>query len=115
MQITITNAGAVDLFVSLLYKQLVPGESVVVSKSRSELDQEQEFKKLVEAGTLVLGFATEDGDDAQLGTEPWPSFSDASRPAPADWPIFSAIWNVSDTALNWSDGAAWRDAAGVIT
>lgn len=115
MQVTITNAGTDDLYVSLLYKELIVGESVTVSKSRSELDMEQEFKKLVQAGTLVLTFAEEDGDDAAVGTEPHPAYADATRPAPADWPIFSAIWNTDDNALNWSDGTNWRDAAGVIT
>jgi len=115
MLVTFTNASAVDVFVSLLYKNLVPGGAVTVSKSRSELDQEQELKKLIQAGTIVLSFAEEDGDNAQVGTEPHPAFADLTRPAATAWPIFAAIWNTDDNALNWSDGAAWRDAAGVIT
>jgi hypothetical protein len=115
MLVTITNASSDDLFVSLLYKQLAAGESVQVSKSRSELDQEQEFKKLVQAGTLTLAFAEEDGDDAQVGTEPWPAFSDTTRPAATAWPIFAAIWNTDDDALNWTDGTNWLDATGTIT
>lgn len=115
MLVTFTNAGAEEIFVSLLYKSLAVGEAVTVSKSRSELDQEQPLKSLIQAGTIVLAFAEEDGDDAQVGTEPHPAFADLTRPLPADWPIFAAIWNTDDNALNWSDGAAWRDAAGVIT
>jgi len=115
MQVTFTNASSGDVFLSLLYKNLAAGEAVTVSKSRSELDMEQELKKLVQAGTIVLSFAVEDGDDAALGTEPWPPFTDLSRPAPADWPLFGAIWNTDDNALNWTDGTNWRDAAGVIT
>jgi len=115
MLVTFTNAGTEEIFISLLYKQLAVGEAVTVSKSRSELDQEQPLKSLIQAGTIVLAFTEEDGDDAQVGTEPNPEFSDASRPAATAWPIFAAIWNTSDNALNWSDGAAWRDAAGVIT
>lgn len=115
MLVTFTNASAEDVFLSLLYKNLAPGASVTVSKSRSELDQEQAVKKLVAAGTIVLSFATEAGDDAQVGTEPWPSFSNITRPLPPDWPIFAAIWNTDDNALNWTDGTNWRDAAGAIT
>lgn len=115
MLVTITNAGSEDLFVSLLYKALAVGESVTVSKSRSELDQEIEFKKLVQAGTLTLAFEMEDGDSAAIGTEPHPAFSDLGRPSASDWPIFAAIWNTDDNALNWSDGTAWRDATGAAT
>jgi hypothetical protein len=115
MLVTFTNASADPVFLSLLYKGLAPGESVTVSKSRSELDQEQPLKKLVQAGTIVLSFAEELGDDAAVGTEPHPAFADLTRPLPADWPIFSAIWNTDDNALNWTDGTNWRDAAGVIT
>ena len=115
MLVTFTNASSDDVFISLLYKNLAASESVTVSKARSELDQEQELKKLVQAGTIVLSFAEEDGDDAAVGTEPHPAFDDAGRPAASAWPIFAAIWNTDDEALNWSDGTEWRDAAGVIT
>lgn len=115
MQVTFTNAGTEEVFLSLLYKGLAVGESVTVSKSRSELDMEQPLKALVQAGTIVLAFATEDGDDAALGTEPWPPFTDITRPAAGDWPLYGAIWNTDDNALNWTDGTNWRDAAGVIT
>jgi len=115
MLVTFTNASSDDVFVSLLYKNLAPGGAVTVSKSRSELDQEQELKKLVQAGTVVLSFATEDGDNAQLGTEPWPAFTDLTRPLATAWPVFGAIWNTDDNALNWTDGTNWRDATGAIT
>lgn len=115
MQVTFTNASSDDIFISLLYKTLAPSEAVTVSKSRSELDQEQELKKLVQAGDIVLSFAVEDGDNAQVGTEPWPAFSDASRPLASAWPVFAAIWNTTDNALNWTDGTNWRDSTGAIT
>lgn len=115
MLVTFTNASADDVFVSLLYKNLAAGESVTVSKSRSELDQEQAVKDLVQAGTLVLSFAEETGDSAAVGTEPHPAFTNLSRPAAADWPLYSAIWNTDDNALNWSDGTNWRAADGTIT
>ena len=115
MLVTFTNASADDVFVSLLYKNLAAGESVTVSKSRSELDQEQAVKDLVQAGTLVLSFEEETADSAAVGTEPHPAFADATRPAAADWPLYAAIWNTDDNALNWTDGTNWRDAAGVIT
>jgi hypothetical protein len=115
MLVTFTNASADDIFVSLLYKNLAPGEGVQVSKSRSELDMELELKKLVQAGDIVLTFAEEDGDDAAVGTEPHPAFADATRGLATAWPAFAAIWNTDDNALNWSDGAVWRDATGAIT
>jgi hypothetical protein len=115
MLVTFTNASSDSIFVSLLYKGLASGESVTVSKSRSELDQEQPLKKLVQDGDIVLSFAEEDGDSSAVGTEPHPAFTDLTRPLPADWPLFAAIWNTDDNALNWTDGTNWRDAAGVIT
>lgn len=115
MLVTFTNASAVDVFVSLLYVTIAPGGSVTTSKSRSELDQEQHFKTMVQDGTIVLSFAEEAGDDAQVGTQPHLAFSNATRPLATAWPIFSDIWNTDDNALNWSDGTNWRDAAGVIT
>jgi len=115
MLVTFTNASSEDRFISLLYKNLEAGESVQVSKSRSELDQEQELKKLVQDGTIVLSFAEEDGDDAAVGTEPHPAFSNLTRPLPTVWPIYSAIWNTDDNALNWTDGTNWRAADGTIT
>lgn len=115
MLVTITNASGADVFVSMLYKNLAPGAAVTVSKSRSDLDSESEFKKLVAAGTIVLSFVPETLDNAAVGTESHPSYSDITRPLPPDWPIFGAIWNTSDNALNWSDGTNWRDATGAIT
>ena len=115
MQVTFTNASASAVFISLLYTELAPGASVTVSKSRSELDMEQPLKAMVQAGTIVLSFAEEAGDDAQVGTEPWPAYTNATRPAATAWPIYSAIWNTDDNALNWTDGTNWRDASGVIT
>lgn len=115
MLVTITNASGADLFVSMLYRNLTPGESVTVSKSRSDLDSESEFKKLVAAGTVTLTFAPELADNAALGTETYPQFSDITRPGVALWPLFGAIWNTDDNALNWNDGTNWRDAVGAIT
>jgi hypothetical protein len=116
MQVTITNAGSEDIFVSLLYKQLTVGESVTVSKSVSELDQELEFKKLVQAGTLVLSFTKEDGDEAAVGAqEVLPVFTNATRGAASAWPAFTPIWNSDDNAPNWSDGTVWRASDGTIT
>lgn len=115
MLVTFTNAGSDDIFLSMLYKGLAPGESVQVSKSRSELDQETELKKLVQAGTVVLSFTVEDGDNAALGTESFPVFTDTSRPAAGDWPLYGAIWNTDDDSLNWTDGTNWLDATGTIT
>lgn len=44
-----------------------------------------------------------------------PSFSDGSRPAANTVPVGGRIYNTGDAAPNFSDGANWRDAAGVIT
>lgn len=115
MLVTFTNAGAEEIFISLLYKSLAAGASVTVSKSRSELDQEQPLKALVQAGTVVLSFAEEAGDDAALGTESFPPFTDLTRPAATAWPLYGAIWNTDDDALNWTDGTNWLDATGAIT
>lgn len=42
-------------------------------------------------------------------------FSNATRPDPSAVPVGHEIWNSDDNAPNYSDGTAWRDAAGLIT
>lgn len=120
MKVTFTNTTSSPIFVSLLYKELGASgsgtESVTVSKSLSELDQEQGLKERIENGDITLSFETEAGDAAAVGAqESLPSFSDVTRPAPGDWPTFSMIWNTDDNAPNFTDGTNWRDAAGTIT
>jgi hypothetical protein len=120
MLVTFTNTTSSPIFISLLYKQLgatgSADASVTVSKTLSELDQEQSLKALVESGDVTLSFASESGDSAAMGAqESMASFDDAGRPAASAWPLFSPIWNTDDNAPNWSDGTNWRDAAGTIT
>jgi hypothetical protein len=42
-------------------------------------------------------------------------YDDITRPSATLYPAGVSIWNTSDNALNWSDGAVWRNASGVIT
>lgn len=41
--------------------------------------------------------------------------SNATRGAASAYSAGMMIWNTDDNAPNWSDGSAWRDAAGNIT
>lgn len=116
MQVTITNISASPVYVGNIYKSLNPAGFVTTRRTLSDLDRDQQLKKDVVNGVLTLGFATELGDNAALGSSDVPrQFSNATRPAPTTVPTFTFIWNTNDNALNWSDGVNWRDAAGVIT
>jgi hypothetical protein len=80
------------------------------------LEADQILKQYVQAGTITLSFALETGDLAALGFGSVPiSYSDITRPAANTIPTFTPIWNTDDDALNWSDGANWRDSNGAIT
>lgn len=43
------------------------------------------------------------------------NFSDSTRGSAANFSAGTQIWNTDDNAPNYSDGANWRDAAGVVT
>lgn len=117
MQVTITNASSEDVAVGFLYKTLAAGESVTVSRSVSDLDTESQFKKLVEAGTLTLAFAVEEGDSAAIGhPQTLEAFADAgSLPDPAARPLFTTVWQTDAALAVWTDGSDWRTAAGAVT
>jgi len=116
MLVTITNLSSSDFFVSMLYKQLTPSESVTVSRTFTDLN-DQGFMKSVEDGTLGLSFAVEDGDSAAIGhPATLESFADAAAlPAASARPLFTTVWQVDAAYAVWTDGKNWRDAAGVIT
>lgn len=116
MLVTFTNASDDNVYVSMLYKEILAGDAVVTRRSRAELESDQALKALVAAGTIVLGFEDETGDDATVGLDSsLPSYTNALRPDATDVPARSAIWNSDDNAPNWSDGTVWRDASGSIT
>lgn len=115
MQITFTNAGSQDVYVSALYKEIKVGESVTTRRALSELTRNQELMKFVEDGTITLAYATEDGDDTgwtfghMLG-----AFTAATRPPASSLKRGDVIYNTTTNIPNWWDGAAWRDAAGTV-
>jgi len=116
MLVTFTNAGSTQTFISQLYKQLDAGESVTASRTLEDLRGDLELNKKIIAGDITLTFATETGDDGGFGGgHVVGAYSNVGRPAASAFPIYSAIWNTDDQALNWTDGTNWRDAAGVIT
>lgn len=43
-----------------------------------------------------------------------PQFTTAGRPAPGTAGVGAMIWNTSTNKPNFSDGTAWRDAAGTV-
>jgi hypothetical protein len=118
MLVTFTNATASEKLhiPSLGPKNIVPGGSITASRGWSDLEADSSLRELVETGKVTLSFTKETGDDAGLffGRVPV-AYADATRPAAANVPIFSAIWNTDDDALNWSDGTNWLDATGAIT
>jgi hypothetical protein len=62
------------------------------------------ISKFVSSGVLT----------AQLFMQP-PIYTDVTRPAATTFPVGAMIYNTSDNAPNYSDGTAWRDAAGNLT
>lgn len=118
MKVTFTNISspAESFFLTQIYRQLAPGEAVQVSRTMADLEGDQVLKLLVANGKISLAFTEETGDDVALGfMSALKSYTDAGRPAASAVPTFSAIWNTTDNAPNWSDGTNWRDSAGVIT
>lgn len=116
MLVSITNAGSTPVFLSQFYKTLQPGLTMQVRRTQSDLEADIVLKKLVVAGTITLAFTEELGDDAAVGMDSaLKSYSDGTRPAASAVPTFSAIWNTTDNAPNWSDGTAWRSGAGAVT
>jgi hypothetical protein len=51
---------------------------------------------------------------ASLFTQP-EIYTNITRPNANLYPVGCSIWNTDDNALNWSDGALWRDASGLPT
>jgi len=117
MLVTITNASSEAVAVGFLYRTLEASEAVTVSKTSADLDSESQFKKLVEAGTLTLSFAVEDGDSAAIGhPQTLESFANAAAlPAAADRPLFTTVWQADANLAVWTDGTDWRTAAGAVT
>lgn len=116
MLVTFTNSSSAPIYLSAIYKELAVGESVQTHRSPVELDKEQQLKVYVLAGDITLAFALEAGDSITPGFGLVPkSYTNGTRPAANTVPTFTPIWNSSDSALNFSDGAQWRDALGVLT
>jgi hypothetical protein len=116
MLVTFTNASSSSVYLSAIYHELAAGASVQVHRSVAELDSNQSLKAYVAAGTITLAFVLEAGDSVAAGFGPvMTSYTNATRPAVSAVPVFTAIWNTSDKAVNWSDGTNWRDNAGNIT
>jgi hypothetical protein len=78
----------------------------IPASSRSLFSYEQGYiRKAVTAGLIT----------ATLYIQP-ETYTNATRPSPTLYPKGSYIWNDSDNAYNYSDGAGnWRDATGAIT
>lgn len=116
MLVKITNIGVDQLHIPAYGKVLEPGQYVETRRSMADVSGDESLKALVVSGDVSLEFTKEANDDVVAGFgEPPAAYSDASRPAAGDVPAFTFIWNTDDNAPNWSDGAAWRDAAGLVT
>ena len=116
MQVTFTNTTGSPIYLSAIYMVLPALGSITTRRTRAQLDAEQQLKAYVQAGTITLSFTEETGDDAGIGSAgSLVSYSNTTRPAASTVPAFSAIWNTSDNAVNWSDGTNWRSSDGVIT
>lgn len=116
MQVTFTNATSDILAIAAFYRSLAASESITVSMTAAQYDQELGLKTLVEDGSLTIdSIVAESGDSSALSAVVGPSYDDAGRPAATTVPLFSAIWNTDDGAPNYSDGTNWVDSAGVTT
>lgn len=122
MQVTFTNAGSEEVYVSQLYKSIPAGQSVgPVSRVPGDINNDQQLKKLIAAGTITLAIVSEAGDTVRAETldadayVALPVHTNANRPAATAVPVGTLIHNTDDDFPNVSDGAAWRDMAGVVT
>lgn len=50
-----------------------------------------------------------------INQNPQKTYTNATRPSPANAPFGGMIWNTDDNAPNFSDGTNWRDVNGNIT
>jgi hypothetical protein len=62
----------------------------------------------------IAGFVKDGVLIAKLFLQP-EIYDNFNRPAATLFPPGCGIWNTSDRAMNYSDGAVWRDAMGVPT
>jgi len=116
MQVTFTNNTGAPVYVSAIYMTIAANSAVTTHRSSAQLDAEQGLKQLIAAGTITLTFSSETGDTAPVApSATLKNYSNATRPAPNTVPIYSAIWNTDDNAVNWTDRVNWYDSAGTIT
>lgn len=120
MLVTFTNPSATEtVFVSNIYKYLAPLEAVSgVARTPEELRADEGLLDLIQTGQILLSYVLEAGDSVPFGFVPAPApiqKSDVTRGAANLYPPYTCIWNTTDNALNWSDGAIWRDAVGAPT
>lgn len=68
MQVTFTNLSGTDSFyLSQLYRQLAPGESVTTRRTMAQIDADPGLKALIVAGSIGISFTEEPGDDITQG------------------------------------------------
>lgn len=122
MQVTFTNAGSEEIYISQLYKSIPAGGSVgPVSRTPGDINNDQRLKALIAAGTITVAIVAETGDAVRAETldadayQALPVHTNANRPLATAVPVGTLIHNTNDNAPNVSDGAAWRDMAGVVT
>lgn len=117
MKVTVTNLTSDETFhvPSLGGVQLTPGRELEVSRSASDLESDLELLKLVAANKLSLAFELEEGEGINLGpSRPPMSYADAvALPGADSVPAFTFVWVEDVNHYVYSDGAAWRDGAGV--
>lgn len=116
MQVTFTNNTTGAIFLSAIYMTIQAGHSITTRRTRAQLDAEQQLKKFVQGGQVILAFATETGDNAQLGVSgpALSSYTTAGRPAASAVPTFTSIWDSDLNITIWSDGVNWHDNDGNI-
>lgn len=117
MLVTITNidpAGR-EVYVPGPDLTIQPTLSATIARTWAELDADRPLKGLVTAGKVTLAFTKETIDDVALAPDASiKSYPNAGRPPVTSVPVFTPIWNLTNNNLNWSDGAAWRDATGAV-
>jgi hypothetical protein len=68
MQVTLTNLSGTDSFyISQLYRQLAPGESVTTRRTMAQIDADQPLKTLISNGSIGIVYTEETGDDIAGG------------------------------------------------
>jgi hypothetical protein len=121
MQLTITNLTTSPVFIRDLYTAVQPGTPVVIQRSAGQLEAMTGLQAAIQAGSVSIALVPSAAETASqvyqvidvANPDKLPSYTTAGRPVASTVPL-SSIWNSTTGIPNFSNGAAWVDAAGAV-